>query len=75
MAIKQTLDSFKNNNKSHNNKVNNKNHNDTNLNMLSDKIVHTLKLPYKGDHGINLIKSIKTSTKKYCLINMTLELF
>ena len=27
-------------------------------------MVHTLKLPYKGDHGINLIKSIKTSTKK-----------
>ena len=26
--------------------------------------MHTLKLPYKGDHGINLIKSIKTSTKK-----------
>ena len=26
--------------------------------------MHTLKLPYKGDHGIKLIKSIKTSTKK-----------
>ena len=36
----------------------------SNLNRSSDKIVHTLKLPYKGDHGINLIKSIKTSTKK-----------
>ena len=62
--LKQTLDSFKNNNKNHNNNINNENHNDTNLNRLSDKILHTLKLPYKGDHGINLIKSIKTSTKK-----------
>ena len=26
--------------------------------------MHTLRLPYKGDHCINLIKSIKTSTKK-----------
>ena len=26
-------------------------------------MVHTLKLPHEGDHGINLIKSIKTSTK------------
>ena len=62
--LKQTLDSFDSNNKNHNNKINNENHNDTNLSRLSDKIVHTLKLPYKGDHGINLIKSIKTSTKK-----------
>ena len=62
--LKQTLDSFENNNKNHNNSINNENHNDTNLNKLSDKIVNTLKLPYKGDHGINLIKSIKTSTKK-----------
>ena len=31
---------------------------------LSDKIVHTVKLPCKGDHGINLIKPIVTSTKK-----------
>ena len=31
---------------------------------LSDKIVHTVKLPCKGDHGIDLIKSIVTSTKK-----------
>ena len=38
--------------------------NDTNINNLSHKIVHTLKLPYKGDHGIDLKKSIKTSTKK-----------
>ena len=28
------------------------------------KIVHTFKLPYKGDQGTNLTKSIKTSTKK-----------
>ena len=62
--LKQTLDSFDNNNKNHNSKINNENHNNTNLSRLSDKIVHTLKLPYKGDHGINLIKSIKTSTKK-----------
>ena len=27
-------------------------------------MVHILKLPYKGNHGINLIKSIKTSGKK-----------
>ena len=62
--LKQTLDSFENNYKNHNNNINNENHNDTNLNRLCDKIVHILKLPYKGDHGINLIKSIKTSTKK-----------
>ena len=60
----QALDSFKNNNKNHSNNINNENHNDRNLNRLSDKIVHTLKLPYKGDRGINLIKSIKASTKK-----------
>ena len=35
-----------------------------NINNLYDKIVHTLKLPYNGDHGTNLIKSIKASTKK-----------
>ena len=38
--------------------------NDTNINHWSHKIVHTLKQPYKGDHGIDLRKSIKTSTKK-----------
>ena len=58
--LKQKLDAFKNNNKNHSNNINNENQNDTNLNRLSDKIVHTLKLPYKGDHGINLVKSIKT---------------
>ena len=62
--LKQTLDSFKNNNKNHNKNINNEYHNDTNLNRLSDKIVHTLKLPYGGDHGVNLIKSVKTATKK-----------
>ena len=62
--MKQILVSFENNKKNHSNNINNENHNDTNLNRLSDKIVHTLKLPYKGDNGINLIKSIKTSTKK-----------
>ena len=74
--MKQTLGSFENNNKNHNNNINNENHNDTNLNRLSDKIVHTLKLPYKGDHGINLIKSIKKhQLKSNCLKNMTLGLF
>ena len=62
--LKQILVSFENNNKNHSNNINNENHNDTNLNRLSDKIVHTLKLPYKGDNGINFMKSIKTSTKK-----------
>ena len=62
--LKQTLDSFENNNKNHNNNINNENRKDANLNRLSHKIVHTLKLPCKGDHGINLIKSIKASTKK-----------
>ena len=37
---------------------------DTNINNWSHKIVHTLKLRYKGDQGIHLITSIKTSTKK-----------
>ena len=62
--LKQTLDYFKNSNKNHNNHINIENHNDTNVNRLSDKIVHALKLPFKGNHGINSIKSIKTSTKK-----------
>ena len=62
--MKQTLVSFENNNKNHNNNINNENYINTNLNRLSDKTVHTLKLPYKGDHSINLIKSIKTSTSK-----------
>ena len=36
---------------------------------VTDFFIHTIefqmsKLPYKGDHGINLIKSIKISTKK-----------
>ena len=62
--LKQTLDSFKTSSKEYNNKINNRNNNDMNINNLSDKIVHTLKLPYKGDHGSNLIKSIKASTEK-----------
>ena len=62
--MKQTLDSFKTSSKGYNNKINNKSNNDMNINSLSDKIVCTLKLPYKGDHGTNLIKSIKISTKK-----------
>ena len=35
-----------------------------NINNLSDKIEHTLKLPYQGDYGTNLIKSIKASINK-----------
>ena len=62
--LKQTLDFFENSKKNHNNNINNENHNDPNINRLSDKIVHILKLPYKGDHGFNLIKSIKTSAKR-----------
>ena len=34
------------------------------INNLSDKIVHTLKPPYKGDHSTNLMKSLKAPTKK-----------
>ena len=34
------------------------------MNNLSEKTVHISKLSYKGDHGIILIKSIKTSSKK-----------
>ena len=59
--MKQTFDSFKTNNKKYNI---NDNKNDTNKNDLFDKIVYTLKLPCKGNHDINLIKSIKTSGKK-----------
>ena len=62
--MKKTPDSFITSSKECNNKINSKNNNDMNINILSDKIVHTLKLPYKGDHGTNLIKSIKASTKK-----------
>ena len=62
--LRQTLDSFENNDKNHNNNISNENHNDANLNMLSDKILHILKLPYKDNHGINLTKSIKISMKK-----------
>ena len=35
-----------------------------NINNLSDKIVHTFKLPCKGDRGTELIKSIQAWTKK-----------
>ena len=73
--LKQTLDSFENNNKDNNNNIKNKNHNDTNLNRLSDKNIHSIKPPYKGDHCINLIKSIKTSTKNSLAENMTSRLF
>ena len=45
--LQQTLEFFKTSNKNHNRNINNKNYNDTNVNNLSDKIVHTLTLPYK----------------------------
>ena len=35
-----------------------------NINNLSNKIIRTFKRPYKGNHGINLIKSTKTSGEK-----------
>ena len=65
MAIKASTWFFWNNNKNHSNNIDNENHNDTNLNRLSDKTEHTLKLPYsdEGHNDINLIKSIKTSIK------------
>ena len=34
------------------------------IDNLSDKIIHTLKLPCKGDCSINVIKSLRVSTKK-----------
>ena len=62
--LKQTFDSFKTSNKIYNDNINNKNNSNTNTNNLSDKIVHTLKLPYKDNHSTNLIKSLKASIKK-----------
>ena len=63
--LKQTFNSFKiSNNKNYNSNISNKNNNNKNINNSSDKTVHTLKLAYKGDNGINLIKLIKTPTKK-----------
>ena len=55
---------FKTSSKEYKNKINNKNNNTMNIKNLSDKIVHTLKLPCKRYHGTNLINSIKASTKK-----------
>ena len=62
--MKQAFDSFKVSNKNYNDNTNDKNNSDTNVNNLSDKTGYTLKLPYKGDHGINLIKSMKTLIQK-----------
>lgn len=31
------------------------------INSLYDQTVHVLKLPYKGNDGVDLIKAIKTS--------------
>ena len=61
--LKQKFDSFKTSNKSYNTNINNKS-NDTNIDKLPDKILHTLKLSCKSNHSSNLMKSIKTSTKK-----------
>ena len=63
--FKQKFDSLRTSNKNY--KQNNKNKNGTNINNSSDKTVHILKLPYKGDHGIHLLRTIKTSTKKIFL--------
>ena len=63
IAVETNNYCFKNNNNSYN-KINNKNNNGRSINNLSDKIVHTLKLPYKDDHSTNLIKLTKKSTKK-----------
>ena len=44
-----------------------KNHNDSNNNLDTNtvvKTVHTLKLPFKYEEGTNLIKSIKTTSRK-----------
>ena len=54
-----------------------------NINNLSDKVVHTLKLPYKGDHGTNLkddcgtnlIESVKHQQRSHYLKTMMLGLF
>ena len=64
MAIETNTWLFWKQQQNHNNNINNENQNDTNLNRLSDEIVQTLKLTYKGEHDIDLIKAIKTSTKK-----------
>ena len=58
--LKQTFESFS---KEENNNTTNTD-NDINENNSNDKIIHTLKLPYQGDEGVSLIKSIKNATKK-----------
>ena len=57
--LKQTIDSFI--------ISDDKNDNDSNNNLNTNtvvKTVHTLKLPFKGEEGTNLIKSIKTTSRK-----------
>ena len=54
MAIEKNTWFFKNNNKNDNNNISNEDYNDKNLYRLADK----------GDDPINLIKSIKASTRK-----------
>lgn len=71
--LKKTFDSYKTSYKNYNNNIYNKNNSDTNINNLYDKIVHNLK-PCKGKNGINLTKSIKTSTKKRYLKNIMLKI-
>ena len=69
MVIEEkTFAFFKTSNKNYAKNINNsKNNNNMNINNLSDKSVHTLKLPHKDDDGINLIRPIKTSSKKTLL--------
>ena len=57
--LKQTIDSFI--------ISDDENHNDSNNNLDTNtvvKTVHTLKLSFKGEKGTNLIKSIKTTSRK-----------
>lgn len=58
--LKQTFDSFNNNNNNRNDNINNI----VNENNSENRKIHTLKLPYQGEEGINLIKSIKNSSKR-----------
>ena len=62
--LKQTFDSFETRNSNYDKNIKDEKNKIFNIINLSDEAVHTKKLQYKGDHGINFIKSIKTSTKK-----------
>lgn len=71
--LKWIFDSFETSNNYHNNNINDKNKNIRDINNLPDRGVHTLKLPYY--HGINVIKSIKTLTKKTLSDNHDVRIF